>query len=296
MTTSPTPLAQAPASPRAIPAVQACGLGKRFKLNWRRGLLVALENLDLSVQPGEIFGLLGPNGSGKSTTMKMLLGLLRPSEGSASIFGDPVGSMAARRRVGFLPENPYFPSFLTGREILNYYGRLSGLSGTHLRERGDELLELVSLTPAANRPLRTYSKGMLQRIGLAQALLHNPEILFLDEPTAGVDPIGSRQMRDLMLRLRSEGKTVVFSSHLLEQVEEISDRVVILHQGRKLCEGTLDELLEVPDAVEVQIKNTDAAASEQLKEWLARGGFSDAVVRRPRIPLETFFINKVMPQ
>ncbi|MEM1159066.1 MAG: ABC transporter ATP-binding protein [Verrucomicrobiota bacterium] len=275
-------------------AVEVRGLTKRFKLNWRRGALLALDSLDMQVEQGQIFGLLGPNGSGKSTTMKCLLGLVQPTEGSARILGYDSGSMEARNRVGFLPENPYFPSFLNGYEVLRYYGGLSGITGKALKERSDELLELVSLTHAAARPLRTYSKGMLQRIGLAQALLHDPQVLFLDEPTAGVDPIGSRQMRDLMIRLRDEGKTVVFSSHLLEQVEEISDRVVILHQGQKLCEGSLEELLELPDAIEIQVTDADQASENEIREVLTRAGIKNVVIRRPRLSLEAFFIRKVM--
>jgi len=276
------------------PAVEVNGMTKQFKLNWRRGVLLALENLDMTVQQGEIFGLLGPNGSGKSTTMKCLLGLVQPTEGLAKILGYDSGSMEARNKVGFLPENPYFPSFLNGYEVLSYYGGLSGITGKALKQRSDELLELVSLTHAASRPLRTYSKGMLQRIGLAQALLHDPEVLFLDEPTAGVDPIGSRQMRDLMIRLRDEGKTVVFSSHLLEQVEEVSDRVVILHQGQKLCEGSLDDLLELPDAVEIQVDGADHASEDKIRQALEKAGIKGVKIKRPRVSLEEFFIKKVV--
>ncbi len=279
---------------KKVPAVEASGLTKRFKLNWRRGALLALDQLDMRVEQGEIFGLLGPNGSGKSTTMKCLLGLVKPTEGSAKILGHEAGAMDARRKVGFLPENPYFPAFLTGNEVLSYYGGLSGITGKALKARAAELLSLVSLEHAASRPLRTYSKGMLQRIGLAQALLHDPEVLFLDEPTAGVDPIGSRQMRDLMVRLRDEGKTVVFSSHLLEQVEEVSDRVVILHQGQKLCEGSLDELLEVPDAIEVHVADADLASEAEIRKLLEQGGIKQVKIKRPRVSLEEFFIKKVM--
>ncbi|MEM6822829.1 MAG: ABC transporter ATP-binding protein [Verrucomicrobiota bacterium] len=275
-------------------AVSVRGLTKRFKLNWRRGWLLALDKLDLEVKPGEIFGLLGPNGSGKSTTMKLLLGILRPTEGEAKIFGEPAGSMKARQNIGFLPENPYFPTFLTGREVLFYYGRLSGLDHIEIKHRSKELLGLVSLEKAADRPLRTYSKGMLQRIGLAQALLHNPDLIFLDEPTAGVDPIGSRQMRDLMLKLKEEGKTIVFSSHLLEQVEEISDRVAILHQGQKLCEGMLDELLQIPDDLEIGLDNVSPEEETKLKELLESSGLGRARLRRPRVSLEQFFIDQVI--
>lgn len=277
-----------------VPAVHAEGLTKRFRLSWRRGSLLALDALDLDVRQGEIFGLLGPNGSGKSTTMKILLGLIRPSEGSARILDYPIGSMEARKKVGFLPENPYFPAFLTGREVLAYYGRLVGLTKKELRKRQADLLSRVSLEKAADRPLRTYSKGMLQRIGLAQALLHDPDILFLDEPTAGVDPIGSRQMRDLMIRLREEGKTVIFSSHLLEQVEEVSDRVVILHQGQKLCQGSLEELLQVPDDLEIRLGGIDDATRRKVEDFLKTEGIQKAQSRRPRMSLEEFFIQQVM--
>ena len=281
------------ASGSPLPAVQTRGLAKNFRLPWSGRSLVALEPLDLEVGSGEVFGLLGPNGSGKSTTMKLLLGLLRPGSGQAEIFGERAGSLAARRRCGFLPENPYFPSFLSGREVLRYYGRLVDLQGKHLEKRIDELLELVQLKAAAGRPLKTYSKGMLQRIGLAQALLHDPDLLLLDEPTAGVDPAGSRQIRDLILDLKKRGKTVVFSSHLLEQVEEVSDRVLILNRGRKLCEGRLDELLSVRDEWQLHLKNLPPGLEQQLLQWLAAQGVREAGISRPKMRLEEWFIRAV---
>ena len=185
-------------------------------MGWFRGRVLALEGLDMEVQRGEVFGLLGPNGSGKSTAMKMILGLLRPTSGRAEVCGFHAGTIAARRQIGFLPENPYFPNFLSGMELVRYYGRLSGMGGSALEKRIQELMELVRLGgEAGKRPLRTYSKGMLQRAGLAGAMVGDPEILMLDEPTAGVDPAGSREIRDLILELRGRGKTVIFSSHLL---------------------------------------------------------------------------------
>ncbi len=281
-------------NPGPPPAVEAEGLTKTFKLNWRRGRLLALDQLNLRVKPGEVYGLLGPNGSGKSTTMKLLLGLIKPTAGRIEIFGYPAGTMEARRRVGFLPENPYFPTFLSGREALTYYGGLCNLSGRALRDRASELLALVGLERSATRPLRTYSKGMLQRIGLAQALLHDPDLLFLDEPTAGVDPVGSRQIRDLILGLRQRGKTIVFSSHLLEQVQEVADRVGILYLGQKLREGPLDELLTVPDAVEVALPQAVPGDEEKVRAALAAAGMTGAEVRRPRMSLEDYFIS-VLP-
>lgn len=278
----------------ALPAVDIRGLSKEYPLHWRRGRLLALDDLDLTVGQGEVFGLLGPNGSGKSTTMKLLLGLVAPTRGEAKIFGAPAGSMAARRRLGFLPENPYFPTFLSGREVLRYYGKLSGLSGKSLERRLEELLELVDLQSAGNRRLRTYSKGMLQRIGLAQALLHDPDLLLLDEPTAGVDPLGSRQIRDLMLMFKKQGKTVIFSSHLLEQVEEVSDRVAILHQGRKLREGRLEALLEVPDETDFRIHGLKPETEAKILEVLAQAGHGGVKPSHPRLRLEEYFI-RVLP-
>ncbi len=276
----------------ATHAIQACGLSKKFKLQWRRGWLLALEPLDLTVSKGEVFGLLGPNGSGKSTTMKLLLGLLKPSSGTATVFGAPAGSMEARSKLGFLPENPYFPHFLSGREVLRYYGKLSGLSGKTLESRMDELLELVDLQESRHRTLKTYSKGMLQRIGLAQALLNDPDLLLLDEPTAGVDPLGSRQIRDIILDLKKRGKTIVFSSHLLEQVQEVSDRVAILHLGQKLREGSLTELLEVPDELEVRVKD-GGCDEETIRQALKAAGMTDVEISRPRMKLEDYFIRSL---
>lgn len=282
-----------PPAPPPVPAVEIRGLTKLYPLHWRRGRLLALEDLHLSIQPGEVFGLLGPNGSGKSTTMKLLLGLATPTRGSASIFGHPAGTMAARHRLGFLPENPYFPNFLSGREVLHYYGRLSGMSGPSLTTRIEQLLDLVDLRAAADRRLRTYSKGMLQRIGLAQALLHNPDLLLLDEPTAGVDPLGSRQIRDLMLLLKRQGKTVIFSSHLLEQVEEVADRVAILHQGRKLREGRLEDLLQVPDETIIRVRGLHPDAQARVLALLAAEGHPDAFASRPRMSLEDYFLREL---
>lgn len=294
MTTSPSSPTPSSSTSSAVPAVEVRQLTKIYPLHWRRGSLLALEDLDLTIGQGEIFGLLGPNGSGKSTTMKLLLGLARPTRGSAQVFGHPAGSMAARKHLGFLPENPYFPQFLSGAEVLRFYGRLSGLSASRLRDRIPELLELVGLENAGERRLRTYSKGMLQRIGLAQALLHDPDLLLLDEPTAGVDPLGSRQIRDLMLLLKKRGKTVIFSSHLLEQVEEVADRVAILHLGKKLQEGRLENLLEVPDETDLRIHHLRPETKERLLALLEGEGYTDTRVVRPRMRLEDFFI-RVLP-
>ncbi len=277
-----------------VPAVRTSGLAKHFRLHWKLKSLQALSGLDLEVARGEVFGLLGPNGSGKSTTLKLLLGLLRPSAGRAEIFGQPAGSLEARRRCGFLPENPYFPNFLSGREVLRYYGRLVDLRGKALEMRIDALLEQVELSgSAAARPLKTYSKGMLQRIGLAQALLNDPDLLLLDEPTAGVDPAGSRQIRDLILNLKQRGKTVIFSSHLLEQVQEVSDRVLILHRGEKLREGKLDDLLSVEDELEIRVKGLGKESKAKLKRWLVEQGGRGVAIGHPKMRLEDWFIRAI---
>jgi ABC-2 type transport system ATP-binding protein len=277
-------------------AAETIGLTKRYPLAWKRKLLVALDHLDLQIRPGEVFGLLGPNGSGKSTTLKLLLGLISPSEGEARVFGLPPDSIEARRRVGFLPENPYFYGFLTGDETLRFYGKLCGLSGRRLEERSAELIDLVGLQNGRERPLRSYSKGMLQRIGLAQALIHDPDLLFLDEPTAGVDPLGSAQIRDLILRLKKMGKTVIFSSHLLEQVQEVADRVAIFSLGKKVLEGSLDQLLTESHATLIRLPGElSADQKERLRQFLAQNGLPEAALdfSRPRLSLEQLYLRTV---
>ena len=275
-------------------AVQTHLLRKEFGLGWFRGRVLALEGLEMEVKKGEVFGLLGPNGSGKSTAMKMILGLLRPTSGSAEVCGFRAGTIAARRQIGFLPENPYFPVFLSGAELVRYYGRLSGLGGAGLEKRVRELLELVRLGgEAGQRPLRTYSKGMLQRAGLAGALVGDPEILMLDEPTAGVDPAGSREIRDLMLELKTRGKTVIFSSHLLEQVEDVADRVIILHRGKKLREGRLEDLLTRKNEWEVKVQGLPEGDRQELLVWLKKKGGHVVREGAPRERLEDYFLRSL---
>ena len=223
-------------------AVDIRDVHRSFPGTWGKGGVYAVKGVSLSIPSGGVYGLIGPNGSGKSTIMKMLVGLLAPHGGSCSVFGRPATATANRREIGFLPENPYFYKFLTGSETLRFYGRLCGLSGKALRTRAEELLELVGLQEAAARRLSGYSKGMLQRIGLAQALIQRPRLLVLDEPTAGVDPIGSRVIRDIILNLKQQGMTVFLCSHLLEQVQEVCDRVGILYRGNLIAEGSIDEL------------------------------------------------------
>jgi len=274
-------------------AIETRGLTKRYRTGWRRETVLALDHLDLHVQRGEVYGLLGPNGSGKSTTLKLALGLVRPSAGEAKIFGKPCTTVASRLHVGFLPENPYFYRFLNAEETLMFYGRLCGASGAALRKRVDELLQLVGLTHAARRPLAGYSKGMLQRIGLAQAMVHDPELLLLDEPTAGVDPIGSKEIRDLIVRLRGMGKTVLLCSHLLSQVQDVCDHICILNQGRKVCEGRVDDLLRDQKRLCITVENLPAAARDQVKEWVEDWGASLVDVDHPQTTLESLFLEAV---
>lgn len=280
-------------------AVETVGLTKRYPLAWKRKVLLALDSLDLQIRPGEVFGLLGPNGSGKSTTLKLLLGLIVPSKGEARIFGQPSDSIEARRRVGFLPENPYFYGFLNGDETLRFYGKLCGVTGTKLDKRIEELIDLVGLQNGRERPLRSYSKGMLQRIGLAQALIHDPDLLFLDEPTAGVDPLGSVQIRDLILRLKKMGKTVVFSSHLLEQVQEVADRVAIFSLGKKVLEGSIDSLLTEKQSTQIHIPAEVGAEQQQrLRQLMAQAGIDEKSVSftSPRLSLEQLYLRTVQSQ
>ncbi|MCC6354646.1 MAG: ABC transporter ATP-binding protein [Verrucomicrobiae bacterium] len=269
------------------------GVAKHFPLHWRRGRVIAVEHLDLEVRRGEVFGLLGPNGSGKSTTLKMILGLTPPSSGEIELFGEPPARPETRRRLGFLPESPYFYRFLTGAETLRFFGRLCGVPRARLEARVEELIALVGLGHGRDRPLATYSKGMLQRIGLAQALVHDPELVLLDEPTAGVDPMGSRDIKDLILRLKSEGKTVVLSSHLLDQVEEVCDRVAILHLGRKIVEGPLGELLSPGDRATLEVEGYDERRADAIRAALASAGAGLRSVGRPRLTLEEIFVREV---
>lgn len=216
----------------------------------RTTTFLGVENVSLSVAPGEVFGLLGLNGSGKTTTIKSALGLLFPTQGRVVLFGHIAGSQEAKKLIGYLPEIPYFYKSLSGREVLNFYGRLSGLSPTVLKTRVDEVLGLVRMKESAHRPMREYSKGMLQRIGLAQSFLHDPKILFFDEPVTGLDPLGLREMRDIIQHLNGQGKTIFFSSHSISEVEKVCHRVGILVKGRLVRTVTQQEWSHEPGALE----------------------------------------------
>jgi len=224
-------------------AISIQGLSKTYRSRRSKEPEVhALRELELSVQRGEVFGLLGPNGAGKTTLVKMLLGVVFPSSGKASIFDAPIGSVDSRRRAGYLPENHRYPGYLTGDGVLRYFGRLSGLERSALAARIDKLLDVVNMTKWRTTRVKNYSKGMLQRIGLAQALINEPDVVFLDEPTDGVDPIGRKEIRDVILQLRDNGTTIFLNSHLLSEVELISDRVAILDKGSMLRLDTVGNL------------------------------------------------------
>jgi ABC-2 type transport system ATP-binding protein len=261
------------------PAIAVTGLSKVFPVPWRRRAIVAVENLNLRVESGEVYGLLGPNGSGKSTTLKIILGLVSPTRGRTEIFGRNSHLVESREAVGFLPENPYFYKYLTGAETLRFFGKLCGLSAASLSKRVDQLLELVGLAHARDRRLSGYSKGMLQRIGLAQALIGEPKLVVLDEPTAGVDPAGSREIRDLIVDLKRRGITVLLSSHLLAQVQEVCDRVGILAGGVLVREGKLEELIAIENQTELVLQDASDKLLHEI-ETLALGSQAKLVARR----------------
>lgn len=271
-------------------AVVVSGLTKTFPVPFQRRTVVAVQELDLRVAAGQVYGLLGPNGSGKSTTLKVILGLVAPTRGKAQIFGRDSTRVASREAVGFLPESPYFYKYLTAAETLRFYGKLCGMHGAKLTKRIAELLELVRLTDARDRRLRGFSKGMLQRIGLAQALIHEPQLVVLDEPTAGVDPAGSREIRDLILDLKRRGTTVLLSSHLLGQVQEVCDRVGILANGVLVREGTMTELLGVQNQTALVLENAAPELLREIENLATNSGARVIEQGTPQTTLEQLFL------
>lgn len=258
------------------------GLGKQTVL--------ALDRLNLQVGRGEVFGLLGPNGSGKTTTTKLLLGLIFPTKGYATVLGKPAGDIEAKQRIGFLPEESYLYRFLNAEETLDFYGRIFGIGRKERRKRIDELIALVGLDHARKRALRGYSKGMSRRIGIAQALINDPELVFLDEPTSGLDPIGRQEVKELILRLKKLGKTVMLCTHLLPDVQDVCDRVAILHQGRLCEQGSLDSLLMMKDRTQITIDNLTDAQKSDLLALLKQMGHGDAVIEHPYDTLSSLFM------
>ena len=275
------------------PALEVRQLVKDFAVGLRGVKLRAVDHLTLTVSGGEIFGLLGPNGSGKSTTIKAALGLLEPTAGECRVFGIASNRVEARRDVGYLPESPYFYRHLTGRELVRFYGRLCGAGSRGLDARAKDVLAVVGMTEAADRRVGTYSKGMLQRIGLAQAMVHDPRLLILDEPTAGVDPVGAAAISELILKLKAEGKTILITSHLLGQIEDICDRVAILDRGRLVVEGTVQELVGRTDRQALVVDALSQNDLADLKVWLAARGRNLEAVETPRSRLDRVFLERV---
>ncbi len=248
------------------------GLSKTFKVGFWGRSVTAVHGLDLDVRKGEVFGFLGPNGAGKTTTIKMLMGLIYPTSGQAWLFGCPIGDQESKARLGFLPESPYFYDYLTGLEFLQFYGHLFGIRGVALEKRIDELLELVGMSHARHLQLRKFSKGMLQRVGIAQALINDPELVVLDEPMSGLDPIGRKEIRDLILRLKESGKTIFFSSHILHDAELLCDRVAIILKGKLVACGSVSELIDegATHSVEVVIDGLGPDGLARLRQLADR--------------------------
>jgi ABC-2 type transport system ATP-binding protein len=228
------------------PAIEILGLTKDYPVGfWRKRMRRSLDSLSLTVEEGEVFGFLGPNGAGKTTTLKLLMGLIFPTSGTARVRGRSIDDVAMHREIGYLPEQPYFYDYLSARELLSYYAHFHGFPAAERRLRVDQSLERVGLTQAANVQLRKFSKGMLQRVGIAQAILHEPQVIFLDEPMSGLDPVGRREVRDIILELRRQGRTVFFSTHILSDAEMLCDRVAVLHQGKLQGVGAPGEIVSI---------------------------------------------------
>ncbi len=273
--------------------LQCTGLTKVFRDFWLRNRVRAVDGLDLDVRRGEVFGLLGPNGSGKSTTIKMVLGLLHPSAGRISVFGKRPDDVKTKEQIGYLPEESHLYRFLTARETLDYYGRLFHQNRVTRKRRIDELLHMVGLDAVQRRPVGEYSKGMQRRIGIAQALINDPQLLILDEPTSGLDPLGTRQIKDLIVSLKERGKTILLSSHLLADVEDVCDRVSIMFGGKVRRHGTVDELLTEGGASLIQTHDLTQEAVDAIEAVLVAHGTHIDKIDRPRQKLEKLFLDIV---
>ena len=271
--------------------VEARNLSKTYRDFWGRSKKVALKPLDLEVRRGEIFGLLGPNESGKTTTLKLLLGLIFPTSGEALVFGRDATDVSKNERIGYLPEESYLYKFLDAEETLDFYGRLFDMPPEERKRRADMLIEMVGLGRDKKRQLKEYSKGMTRRIGVAQALINDPELVMLDEPTSGLDPIGTREMKDLIIDLKNRGKTVIMCSHLLADVEDVCDRIAVLHQGELKELGRVEDLLRVTDVTQIRATGLSDAAREEIRAVLERHGSTDAEIGNPRTTLEDLFLD-----
>lgn len=275
------------------PIVQINNLTKIFRDFWRRPKVRAVNDLSLNIYPGEIFGLLGPNGSGKSTTIKILLGLLHPSSGTVTVLNSQPHEVATKSEIGYLPEESHLYKQLTARESLDFYGKLFDIKKEERLKRIDELLDMVGLTHAADRMIGEFSKGMARRIGLAQALINDPKLIILDEPTSGLDPIGCRQVKDLIIALAKRGKTILLSSHLLADVEDVCDRVTILFNGRIRASGSITQLLEKRDSIRMTIPTLTPKKLNKILKTIRKEVGDEPEIDHPSLNLEEFFLQVV---
>jgi len=273
--------------------IEIRNLSKVYRDFWGRKKVQALKSLSLEVRKGEIFGLLGPNGSGKTTTMKLLLGLLFPTGGDVSIFGEPASNVEKNERIGYLPEESYLYRFLNAEETLDFYGRLFNMPADVRKKRCDELIQQVGIQHARKRQLKEYSKGMTRRIGLAQALINDPDLVLLDEPTSGLDPIGTRDMKDMILKLRDQGKTVVMCSHLLADVQDVCDRIAILYGGELKVIGRVEELLKSKEQEQILTSTLSDEALNEVKAVLKKHNADFISADRPTSTLEDLFLKTV---
>jgi len=273
--------------------IEVKDLTKLFRDFWCRPKTKAVDRFDMSVRRGEVFGLLGPNGSGKSTVLKILLGLLRPTSGSVAVLDHSPGNVSAKKLIGYLPEESLLYQHLTARETLRFYGGLFSLARSAIHTRTEQLLAMVGLTDAANKPVGEFSKGMARRLGLAQALINDPQLLLLDEPTAGLDPMGCHQVKDLLRALASRGKTILLCSHLLADVEDVCDRVTILHNGQAIAGGTIGDLLEAEDHIRFSLPSASPEKLDEIRATIRRVTGADPQEDHPPISLETFFVRVV---
>lgn len=275
------------------PIVQTTNLVKIFRDFWQRPKVKAVDGVNLKIYPGEIFGLLGPNGSGKSTIIKMLLGLLHQTSGSISVCGKAPSSVSAKQQIGYLPEESHLYGYLTPRETLTFYGRLFDLDKREITSRVEQLLEMTGLAHTADRPVGEFSKGMARRTGLAQALINNPSLIILDEPTSGLDPMACRQVKDTILGLAKSGKTILLSSHLLADVEDVCDRIAILYSGKVRAMGKVDELLEKKELVRFTLEKTSDENIKNIAQLLNNNTGKEPLIDHPSMNLESFFLEVV---
>lgn len=276
--------------------VEAKGLTKIFHDFWGRPKARAVNGIDFQVKQGQVFGFLGPNGSGKSTTIKMILGLLYPTRGSLTVFGKDPQNVDIKSRIGYLPEETYLYKYLTAMETLDFFGALFGQSPEQRKDRSKQLLEMVGLAHAFNRPVGEFSKGMARRIGLAQALVNDPDLVILDEPTSGLDPIGCREVKDIIRILASRGKTIILCSHLLADVQDVCDDMIVLYGGKIRANGALSEILKEEDKTRIVCPTIDEKTVEELRQWLAAKGIKETSaisIDHPVKNLEDFFLNVV---